>query len=165
MSWHHTSRDLSLADVPSGWLAFKAERCKGLAPATVDRFRATLQAALNYGCAQLEVGAPKIPPIRFSNKRIRWLTINEQEALLGAYAEHVKPIALTLCFQGCRVQEALQLDWRHVDLARETIFFERTKNGEPRTVRMHQRVYAALAGLWTAQDEPKGGHVFPERSR
>lgn len=155
--------DLSLADVQSGWLAFKSERCKGLAPATVDRFRATLQAALNYGCAQLEVDAPKIPPIRFSNKRVRWLTIKQQEKLLAAYAEHVKPIALTLCFQGCRVQEALQLDWEHVNLDREEIFFVRTKNGEPRTVRMHLRVYTALAQLWREQREPDEGHVFLNR--
>jgi integrase len=67
--------------------------------------------------------------------------------LLAAYAPHVQPIALTLCFQGCRAQEALQLRWGDVDMERETLWFGRTKTGEPRTVPMHPRVLAALKAM------------------
>jgi hypothetical protein len=45
--------DVLISDVLTRWARFKAQRCAGLAPATVDRFRATLQAAINHaarGC-------------------------------------------------------------------------------------------------------------------
>lgn len=155
--------ELTLPDLLSGWQDFKRVRCKDLAASTVDRFRATLQAALNYGCKELEIQAPRIPSIQVSNKRIRWLTVTQQERLLAAYVDHVKPIALTLCFQGCRVQEALQLDWADVDLIRETMYFKRTKNGEPRSVRMHQRVFAAVNRLHQSRGCPEEGHVFLNR--
>ncbi len=149
-----------LAELLDGWARFRRRRCAGRSPSTVDRFRAILQAAANHGCAELGIAAPRVPTIRFKNERIRFLTLAEQEALLAAYNPHARPVALTLCFQGCRTQEALQLLWRHVDLARETLFFARTKNGEPRTVRMHGRVFAAIAALWLEREPRPDDHVF-----
>jgi integrase len=154
---------LTLDEIRKGWNRFVEERCTGLAPATVDRFCATLQAALNYGCEKEEVVAPRIAPISFQNKRVRYLTIDEQERLLAAYAPHVRPIAIMLAFQGCRTQEALQLDWRHVSFAANSVYYEHTKNGEPRTVPMHSRVAAALAELWERRNRPLTGHVFVNR--
>jgi integrase len=52
-----------------------------------------------------------------------------------------------LLYTGCRVGEALWLDWRHVDLAHRHVTFPKTKNGEPRGVNLHPRVVAALANL------------------
>ena len=121
--------DVPVSDVLSGWAVFKAKRCTGLAPATVDRFRATLQAAINHAARERGFLAPAIPHVRFQNTRVRWLPQPQREALLAAYAPHVQPIALTLCFQGCRTQEALQLLWGDVDLTRETLWFGRTKTG------------------------------------
>ena len=155
--------DCAVADVLEGWQRFKKRRCEGLAPGTVDRFRTVLQAALNFGCAEHNLVAPKLPTIKYSNKRTRFLTIDEQERLVASYALHVQPIALTLCFQGCRTQEALQLDWRHVDVGRREIFFARTKNGEPRTVSMHKRVFEALSTLYIDRLTPIAGHVFLNR--
>jgi integrase len=147
--------DVPVADVLAGWSRFKAERCSGLAPATVDRFRATLQAAINHAAREGGWHAPAIPHIRFQNTRVRYLTKPQQEALLAAYTPHVQPIALMLCFQGCRTQEALQLRWDDVDLARGSVWFGRTKTGVPRNVALHDRVLAALAGL-----DGHDGHVF-----
>jgi len=44
--------DHSLARAAEAWAEFKRTRCAGLAPATVERFRAILQAAINYGAAE-----------------------------------------------------------------------------------------------------------------
>jgi integrase len=139
--------DVPISDVLSGWAVFKTKRCTGLAPATVDRFRATLQAAINHAARERGYVAPAIPHVRFQNTRVRWLPQPQREALLAAYAPHVQPIALTLCFQGCRTQEARQLLWSDVDLTRETLWFGRTKSGEPRTVTMHPRVLAAFEAM------------------
>ena len=65
-----------------------------------------------------------------------------------------------LCYGGARTQEALQAQWQHVDLARGTIWFPRTKSGQPRTVALHPRVRTALVELWHARGEPTFGHVF-----
>jgi integrase len=148
--------DVTIARVLDGWSDFQQQRCAGLAPATVDRFRATLQAALNHTGRAQGFAPPKIPPVRFSNERIRWLTKPQQEAMLAAYAEHARPIALMLCFQGCRTQEALQLQWEDVSLDRATVWFGRTKTGVPRTVALHARVLEALMAL----SGPRQGHVF-----
>jgi integrase len=149
--------DVPISDLRAGWARFKAQRCAGLAPATVDRFRATLQAAINHAARERGFQAPAISHIKFHNERVRYLTQPQREALLAAYAPHVQPIALALCFQGCRTQEALQLLWGDVDLDRETLWFGRTKTGEPRTVTMHPRVLAAFKSLERAVPT---AHVF-----
>ncbi len=153
----------ALADIAEGWAVFKQARCQGLAPATVERFRATLQAALNHACNEWRLEAPRLSKIRFKNERVRWLTIPHRERLLGSYVPHVRPIAELYAFQGCRTQEGLQLEWPNIDLYSGTIFFERTKSGEPRTVKMHSRVQASIIQLWRTRGQPTEGHVFLNR--
>lgn len=153
----------AIADTIDGWAAFREKRCSGLAPSTVDRFRAVLVAALRYAAPHLSYDPPTVPAIRYTNERVRWLPFNQAERLVSSYVAHVRPIALTLRFQGCRTQEALQLQIPNVDLARGTMFFERTKNGQPRTVAMHERVWDAIGGLLQARDNPELGHVFLNR--
>lgn len=160
----HYVQDRPVRDVPKGWADFLADRGRRLKPATVQRYRATLMAALNYGCELEGIAPPKIASVKVDNKRIRYLTPDERERLLAAYADHVKPIALTLCFQGCRTDEALNLDWRHVTFdGPGRLFFAETKNGEARTVPMHQRVKDSLAALWEVRRRPLNGTVFLNR--
>lgn len=120
-------------------------------------------AAVNFAAAELDFDAPRIKPIRLNNKRIRYLTIPHAEALTQAYAQHVQPIVLTYRYTGCRTQEALQLQAPNVDMRRQTMFFDNTKNGEPRTVKMHDRVAEAVDRLLHSRDYPQFGHVFLNR--
>ena len=152
-----------LASIGDAWRRFKEARCKGLAPATVDRFRAVAQAALNTAAEEHKITVPKLAKVKFSNQITRYLTMDEQERLLASYVAHVQPIILTLCYEGCRTQEALQLQWRHVDLARGTLYFDRTKNGEPRTVPIHPRVMEAIQTIRDARGTLAEGHVFLNR--
>ena len=155
--------DNTFVDIKDGWAKFKAVRCAGLKPATVDRFRKIAQAVMNYAADEWGLARVSLPAIRYSNERIRYLNEAQREALLGAYTPHVRPIALMLCFQGCRTQEALQLTWPNVDFGAQTIYFDRTKNDEPRTVPMQKRVFEALNELWEGQGRPDTGHVFRNR--
>jgi hypothetical protein len=83
--------DVPLSDVLAGWQAFKARRCPALAPATVDRFRDTLQAALNYAGREQGFPAPQIPHVKFSNERVRFLLRDERDRLLAAYHPSARP--------------------------------------------------------------------------
>ena len=77
----------------------------------------------------------------------------------------MQPIATMFAFQGPRTQEVSQLVWGAggVDMERGTIFFSRTKTGNPRTVEPHPRVDAALPPLWLERGRPGEGHVFLNR--
>jgi integrase len=82
-----------------------------------------------------------------SAERVRWLTLEEADRLIGACNRHLRPLVIFLLYTGARAGEALWLDWRHVDLERAHVTFAKTKNGEARGVPLHGRVIAALANL------------------
>lgn len=155
--------DYTIGDIPEGWQRFIKHRCSGLAPSSVERFRKTAMAAINPFCKVHKILAPELPTIKFDNERAPFLTRKEQECLLASYADHVKPIALTLCYQGLRTQECLQLKWKHVSFPHQTFYIDRTKNGEPRTVPMHPRVLEAIHAIARERGGPLEGHVFLNR--
>jgi len=131
---------------------------------SVARFRAVLQAALNYAAAVERFDAPKIGPAdRVPKKRIRFLSRDQETRLLGSYAPHVRRVAEALCFQGLRVGEALRLDWAHVDWAGNGLFVAETKTGDPRSVTMHPTVRKTLHRLWVGRGSPAEGCVFLNR--
>ncbi len=153
--------DWSVADAERAWQHWLRTRGARMLPATQARSRATLQAALNAGGRALGFAAPKLPTVAQSvEEPVVYLTKEEQERLLAAYNQWVAPVALMLCYQGMRTQEALQLDWRNIDWTRRTAFIAKSKTGRPRTVPLHARVYQALRADWAKRDQPKTGPVF-----
>jgi integrase len=151
----------SIAQAADAWSRFKRLRCSGLLPATVQRFRATFSASLNYLAAEESFEAPKLPRgEKVSNKRVRYLTDEQADRLVAAYAPHAQPIAIMLRWQGVRIGEALRTDWARVHWATDSIFIPQSKNGEPRTVRMHSKTRAALHRLWVSRGSPTEGPVF-----
>jgi integrase len=153
--------DYSIAEAADAWSQFKRVRCGGLLPATVQRFRATFSAAINYLAAEEGFDAPKLPRgEKVSNKRTRYLTHEQAERLIAAYAPHVRPIATLLRWQGVRVGEALRADWLHVNWKANSIFVPESKNGESRTITMHRKTRAALHRLWVSRGSPNEGHLF-----
>lgn len=146
------------------WQSWLGSRGVAMSPATQARWRAILQAAINAGARSQALIAPTLTVIKQdAPEGVVWLRKDEQERLLAAYAPHARPIALTLCFQGLRSAEALRLDWRHVDLARGSLFIAKSKSGRQRSVPMHARVKAVISELWVARSQPKDGRVFLNR--
>ena len=98
--------------------------------------------------------------------------MRERDALLAAYNASAGAVALALCFAGLRTQEALQLDWRHVDWRRNLLIIagaaaeghgqvrRRTKSGRGRSVPMHPRLRTRLETIWNARSCPDAGPVF-----
>jgi integrase len=153
--------DHPIAQAADAWSEFKRRRCGDLSPATVQRFKATFSAALNYLAKEEGFDAPKLPRgEKVSNKRSRYLTSGQADRLITAYAAHVQPIAVTLRWQGLRIGEALRGEWQHVDWKRNSIFVPMSKNGEPRTVTMHRMTRAALHRLWVSRSSPSEGPIF-----
>jgi integrase len=156
--------DWPIARANAAFASFVKQRCGGLTPATVDRFRCVLQAAVNHAAREGEFDPPKVRRIaRIQNKRIRFLSKDQEARLLDAYADHVRPIAITLALQGLRIGEALRLDWQHVNWASNSLFIAETKSGVPRTVNMQDPMRKALHALWVAAGSPGEGRVFLNR--
>ncbi len=156
--------DRALSEAVAGWRSWLAARGSKQKPSSVGRWRAVLQAALNYGCAAHEVPAPKLPGVKGSTggERAIWLPDDQRRRLLAAYNPHAACPVLLLAYQGFRTQEALQLDWRWINFDRRTIHLTagETKAKRGRTVTMHPRVDALLFGMWCSAGKPSIGTVF-----
>jgi integrase len=112
-------------------------------------------AAKRGWCSQIIMERPEKPP-----GRVRWIKPQEAERLIATCNDALRPLVITLLYTGARIDEALWLDWRDIDLTRGHVIFpveasdgRRTKNNEPRGVPLHPRVRAALANLPHREDE------------
>ena len=158
-----------LTEAVAAWRTWLDVRGAKQKPSSMGRWRAVLQAALNHGCQAHEVPPPKLPGIKGASGEVRaiYLPDNQRRRLLAAYNPHAACPVFLLAYQGLRTQEALQLDWRRVDLDRRTINLPaaETKASRTRTIAMHPRVDALLFGMWCAAGKPMDlGRVFRERA-
>lgn len=156
--------DFSIARAADAWSEFEKARCGGLAPSTVNRFFSVFSSALNTLCRAEQIEVPKIIRKRGKEKvRVRFLQQKIADRVIDSYADHVRPIALTLRYQGMRVGEALRVDWSHIGWQSSSIYIPESKNGEARTVNMHAKVRRALHRLWVGCGSPEIGRVFLNR--
>lgn len=118
--------------------------------ATVNRYRASLQALLSYAVTELEwipanplQGMPKEPEAR---GRIRFLADDERKRLLAACSENgdLYLIVLIALTTGARESEILHLRWSDIDLRQATARIGDTKNDEPRVLPLASTVLAVL---------------------
>jgi integrase len=156
--------DRSIVSANAAFGDFVRARCVGLAPSTVERFRAVLSAVVNHAAEANDFVAPKIKrAVKVKPRPIRYLTAGEADRLIECYAPHVRPIATVLAFQGLRIGEAMRLDWREVQWSADALFIPDTKSGVPRTVCMHVRSRRVLHALFVAAGSPASGSVFLNR--
>lgn len=136
-------------DEYADWLA-----ARGNSGATVNRKMAALSAVLRTAMDRGHLSRmPKLPRSRESSGRIRWLTDAEEVALLSlleqwSYPAEVRLVAF-LVDTGCRLGEALRLEWRDVNEgssppAAAQVHLWQTKSNVPRTVPLTKRAAAAL---------------------
>lgn len=154
-----------IADAAAAWTDWLHTRGHAMAPATAARWRAVYVAALRAGCQAIGLPAPPaIPTVRERRvDRVAHLHPAEREALLRAYNPHAAAPALLLAEAGLRTQEALQLDWREVDMPNRRLrlgVVNATKSGRARSVPLTRRPLLLLRGLWEAAGQPTRGPVF-----
>lgn len=143
-------------------------------PATVRRGVITpVRAVLNHAHELGWCDVPKFKTPRQPEGRTRYLLPGEAEQLVDAATPHLRPLIILLLDTGARMSEALDLDWRDVDLAGARVIFWRTKSGKRRVAALSPRTVALLASLahrdgavfrWTA---PGGRRVsaYADRER
>ena len=158
-----------LSRTREAWSAWLRTRGRWLAPSTIARWRSTLLASLRHDADEFGLAAPSLPPVRGSEvDRIAYLTPQQEARLLAAYSQWAAPVMLVLCETGLRTQEALRLDWRHIDWRHGVIVVEHsgrrdgpsTKTGQSRRVGMRPAVRDVLVTLWEQRDRPDTGAVF-----
>ena len=148
--------DLPLRDVDQVVIerAARAVLRADASPATVRRgvivpIRAVINHAAYLGwCEPPRFKSPKQP-----SGRTRFLSPDEVERLIAASAPHIRPLVVFLVGTGARMSEALELEWRDVDLAGGRAIFWRTKNGKRRTVFLPPRTTMCLAALPRLSDD------------
>lgn len=136
------------------WLADKVN--EGLAPATVERIRVTMNRSFELGSRWNLPGAA-INPVKnverrkFNNARERFLTPDEAARLHKATLESDNPqlpaIVALLLLTGARKMELLRAKWQHIDLERSLWLIPQTKNGTPRYVPLSSQAMAVINSL------------------
>ncbi len=130
----------------------------GSGPATARRHVITpLRAILNHAAIRGWCEPPHFDLPAEPKGRTRFLLPDQVERLIAAAAPHLRPLLSFLVCTGCRLGEALELEWPAVDLtaARVILWEGETKSGERRVVALPPAAVAALAGL-----RHRDGHVF-----
>jgi len=119
---------------------------RGIAPATVNRYLATIRGILRMARDEWQWidSFPKVKLLPGEVARDRWLTREEADRLIAACSPHVAAIVRFALATGCRASEITGLEWCRVDLERRTAWLNQTKNGTPRGVPLNVDAVAVL---------------------
>ena len=71
---------------------------------------------------------PEFEPLEENNERVRYLTDDEEDQLLDALHESVRPLIKVAIHTGMRRGELLNLTWDNVDLNVGVIFVRTSKS-------------------------------------
>ena len=136
------------------WLGEK--RAGGLAPATVEKLRITLnrsfELARRWNIPGSEINPVKgVPRVKFSNAREKFLTPKEAKRLMKAVENsdntQLKHIVGLLLLTGARRNELLHAKWSHIDLERKTWLIPTSKTGTHRYVPLSGAAIAIIESL------------------
>ena len=77
----------------------------------------------------------------------RWLEPDEAERLIECCSDRLRPLVIFLLYTGCRISEATSLTWDRVNLSEGMAYIPKTKNGQPQSLKLPERVVNALAQM------------------
>jgi len=93
----------------------------------------------------------------WDNLKERILSPEEEEKLLEASSEHLRPIIITALCTGMRRGEILSLKWNKIDLSRRTIRVDKAKSGKIRILPINDALFKELSIL---KKDQKSDYVF-----
>lgn len=135
-------------------------------PATVTRHVIVpLRAVMNHAHTLDWCDVPHFVVPKQPQGRTRYLLPAEAERLIEHAAPHLKPLLTFLLCTGVRMSEALELEWRDVDLAGGRAILWRTKNGRRRVGGLPSRAVVALAGRGNGERVFATAHGAPYADR
>ena len=143
---------------------------EGKAPRTAEYCLAVIRQVFNY-CRNVtpplytgENPVSSIKKPKLDNRRVRYLTHDECDALLAALSQRSKDahdIALLSLRAGLRAGEVFRLSWPDVDFSRNMLFIKDTKSGRNRFVPMADDIKKML----TERRTDSKGFIFLARSK
>lgn len=123
---------------------------------TIKRqFWAPVIAVMNFAAVRGWCPYKKFHKPVVKDKHIEWAEKEWFEAFWEYANDNLYRITVFLPYTGCRVSEAITLDWSNVSLEGKWAYIEKTKNGESRTVHLADIVVEALSEV-----KDKTGRVF-----
>lgn len=151
--------DVPLVNIqPQAIEGYKASRMGFVKEATINRELAVLKTiftkAVLWGYAHRNP-VREVRLFKEEQKPIRILTSQERRRLIAAGPGFLKPILLMALKTGMRLGEIINLRWKDVDLAHETISVTHTKSKKMREVPVHPELKAILESLPRVSE-----HVF-----
>ncbi len=132
-------------------------RAQAMSKSTANHSLAVLKRCFNLGmrwdlCQTNPVN--KVEAFRGMAPRIRYLTREEQEVLLGCCSDRLRDLVLVSLRTGMRLMEQLGLRKKDIDFSRGLINLTKTKTDRARSVPMTEEVKAVLSRLaFGAKDE------------
>ncbi len=132
---------------------YQSEKLAIRKPATVNRSIEILKNMFTKAVDWEMVGEDVLKKIRRvkltpeNNKRLRFFSFEEGQALIKACDAHLKPMVITALNAGMRRGEILNLTWDQVDLKHGFILLEITKNGERREIPINETLRQNLEAL------------------
>ncbi|UYW27503.1 site-specific integrase [Methylorubrum extorquens] len=153
---HRTMALLSSADLA----AYRDERLKAVAPATVIRELNTISHAIDTARREWSIHLATNPAklVRRPSPpkgRTRRLEGNEEQILLAAAdagrVRYLRPLIELAVETGMRRGELLSLRWEHINLDRRVAHLPLTKNGTSRDVPLSTRAVETLRSLRTGE--------------
>lgn len=142
---------------------YKAERLERVTPASVNRELACLKHMFTKA---IEWGYVKVNPAKAVRRlkeppgRLRYLSLDEIQALLKACSEHVRPIVVTALNTGMRRSELFNLRWLDIDFKNRKITVVNSKNNESRIIPINLTLYEELSNL---SRRAQGEYVFARK--
>ena len=136
--------------------------------ASVNRYLAELSVCLNHGVKALgwieKNPCDNVSREAESKGRTRYLTDDERPRLLDACRPHddLYLAVLLALTTGARQAEIMTLRWKQIDLKRQVITLDKTKNGETRSVPLVGDAMKLLAGRVR---NLKDDRIFPPTGR
>ena len=139
--------DISLKEFRRHQLhSYVAARSQEVTPATVNRDIAAIKKMFSYAldCGVIDAHPlTKFPMLRERKKVFKPITLEQFRALVEAADPEIQVMLATIGEKGIRIEEALSLEWMHIDFRRRMLIVELTKDNDPREIPLSVPTLAA----------------------
>jgi integrase len=142
------------------WLTEQAV-ARGWKPSSRNRWQAAFSLIFRVGIDNEKITRNPAAGIKRkteNNDKVRFLSNQEERALLQATDPRFHSHLLLSIHTGMRMSEQYSLKWPQVDFERRQLYLPRTKNGDPRDVPLNGTALQALEQL---RSITQGDFVFP----
>ena len=126
----------------------KMRKAQGIKPSTLNRQLTIAKRAVNIAIREwgwnIDNPFSKVPAEREATRRDRWLTYEEEEALLNASPQWLRDFIIFAIWTGLREGNIINLKREDVDLKRKVVYIKKTKNGSPLLLPLHEKACEVL---------------------